>query len=142
MSKLTDAQLEAAIEASLRTAARHEAAGHHAQAAAAHTRAHRNREELRRREGLTQDPKEEGSCSMATPAAATPSRPSSPAAPIPNAVVPDDAVRMAEALIKKWGTTAAVRGLVAALNQHLSHSDSMDIAEAPRVIAMQRRVAQ
>ena len=128
-SSLTDYQLRSAIQSSEMTASKHEEAGNPRLAAQALARAHRNREELRRREGLIQDPP------PADPEAAAET------ALIPNAVVPDDAVRDAEEIARKWGTTALVRACVAVLNQHTSYRDSLDITDAPRVIAMQRRIA-
>jgi len=53
--------------------------------------------------------------------------------------VPDEAVRDAEAIASKWGSTALVRACVAVLNTRTSYRESMDVTEAPRVIAMKRR---
>lgn len=125
MSKLTDAQLQAAIASSSATAAKHEANGNHRAAAAARARAWRNEEELRSREGLgAESPKQEAPETFRV---------------IPNAVVPDDAVRDAGEIATKWGTTALVRACVAVLNERTSFRDSMDVADANRVIAMRRR---
>ncbi len=114
-SKLTDAQLEAAVLSSEATARKHEAAGNPRAAAQAWARATRNREELRRREGLMQDPPQ--SLSQEEAPAAAPPR-------IANAVVPDDAVRDAEAIAKRWGTAALVRACVAVLNTRTAFADS------------------
>ena len=135
MSKLTDAQLRAALESSEATARKHEAAGNPRAAASAWARATRNREELRRREGLEQDPPQE---EEAPPAAVPSARP----APIPTPYPPDNAVRDAEKLIADWGTSATVRAVCVALNNHTSYAASMPLEDAPRVIAMQRRYAQ
>jgi hypothetical protein len=138
MSKATDAQLRAAIANGEATAAKHEAqGGSPAKAAQALARAHRNREELRRREGLAQDPKEAPAAAPSTPTPAA--RP----APIPlETHAPYEAELAAEGIVKTWGATIAVRAMVDALNKHTSLAESMDIAEAPRVIAMQERYAQ
>jgi hypothetical protein len=138
-SRLTDAQLRAAIESSDATARKHEMAGKPKLAAEALLRASRNREELRRREGLTQDPKEAPAAAPSTPTPAA--RP----APIPIPLethAPYEAELAAEGIVKTWGATIAVRAMVDALNKHTSLADSMDISEAPRVIAMQARYAQ
>ena len=69
-------------------------------------------------------------------------RPEAQAGPqIPNAVVPDDAVRDAEEIARKWGSAALVRACVQVLNTRTSYTESMDITEAPRVIEMRRRVS-
>ena len=140
MSKLTNAQLAAAVESSEATARKHEAQGNQRAATAAWRRATRNREELRRREGLAQDPPQaEEAPARVSPATSSPAaRPARIATPYP----PDNAVRDAEALIRQWGTSQAVRAVCVALNNHTSCADSMPIEDAPRVIAMQRRYAQ
>jgi hypothetical protein len=63
-------------------------------------------------------------------------------APIATPYPPDNAVRDAEALIAQWGTSATVRAVCVALNNHASYAASMPLEDAPRVIAMQRRYAQ
>jgi hypothetical protein len=150
-SKLTDAQLRAAIESSDATARRHEERGDPRAAAQALARASRNREELRRREGLTEDQPActcgEGAagglahcegCAKAETTVVPAAKPARIATPYP----PDDAVRDAEDLVTKWGSTHAVRALCVALNNRVAYSQSMDIADAPRVIELQRRYAQ
>jgi hypothetical protein len=63
--------------------------------------------------------------------------------PLP-AVVPDDAVRMAEAVIEKWGATGGIRAFYVALrNFGLSNppvSQIPDVAEARHVAAMRKVV--
>ena len=59
-----------------------------------------------------------------------------------DAIVPDDAVRMAEAVLTKWGATGAIRAFYAALQRWgatASAADIPDIAEA-RHMARIRRV--
>jgi len=74
-----------------------------------------------------------------TPEAAPSAAPQPPA--IPNDFVEDDAIRDAEAIAKKYELTQLVRATVAVLNQPItSWKAAMDVSEAPRVIAMRKRI--
>jgi hypothetical protein len=74
----------------------------------------------------------------ATPAvdAADLPRPSRPVAHLAPRIVPDDAVRSAEELIRKWGAGGAVNALAQALA-----TCTLDVADGTRVLQM-RRAAQ
>ena len=59
------------------------------------------------------------------------------------AIVPDDAVRMAEAVIAQWGATGAIRGFYAALQRWgatAPASQLPDVAEGRHMARMRRVV--
>ena len=65
-----------------------------------------------------------------------------PSLPPLEAIVPDDAVRMAEAVIAKWGATGAIRAFYAALQRWGATAPATqipDVGEA-RHLARMRRV--
>jgi hypothetical protein len=134
-SRLTDHQLEAAIAASAATKARNEAKGALVNAGAAHARMVKNQAELdRRRRDREKEPKE-AEAPAATPAAGAPRPPSRPVAYLAPRTVPDDAVRSAEELIRKWGAAGAVNALAQALA-----TCTLDVADGTRVLQMRRAV--
>ena len=133
MSRLTDRQLQAAIEKSEATAAKHEAAGDKLHAATARGRAHRNREELKRRQQDAPAPTAPAVAEMAQPRDLEPSSDTAWAAV--DALAP---------ILAQYGPALTIRALDHALLKMpaLPASAAADVADGVRLAQMRRRHTQ